>query len=600
MILKIRTKLLVIMLIIAVIAALPITFISMTSLIKSSKELAKDFGKKSAYYNSEIIKTWLSEKSEILMGLKTQLKLYGNKEEVIELLRVYSDINRDFISIFIGMDNNEMIDAYGWVPDESYKVIERPWYQKAINHETYITTSVYRDVNKKENVTAIASSIELQGRKGVIAANIYVDYIVEIVDDIKYGENGFAILLDDNYNLITGPKDEEQLEVFNHIFEAITSKDQVFVKPEAFEIEIDGVDYIAAYSSIEGFDWNLFLVAPLSDFIHSAYAMRSRMIYILLGTLIMIIMIDYYLSRSISLPIETLVNGVSRIAKGNFDIAINIQTQDEIGKLSKELDKMRINLKKIFESLKYESKIISMNSQSLIKHLDETYQGTSRFLLMLSHDIKTPITLIKGYSKALSMEMVDPDKTKEYIDRIQYRSEQIENIVTDILDNTYEANDIKVNLKEIKISDYINMILYNSENYVNNQKHQFIQNIDYKGINTEGIIAVDITKIQRVINNILSNAVKFSEDDSAIELVIKEEEGRILTCFKDYGIGIRAEEREKIFNMFYKSDKSKKGYGLGLYINKAIIEAHNGEIFFESEYQRGTTSGYYLNVPKML
>jgi len=302
------------------------------------------------------------------------------------------------------------------------------------------------------------------------------------------------------------------------------------------------------------------------------------------------------LSRSISLPIESLVNGVSRFAKGNFDIAIDIQTHDEIGKLSKELDKMRINLKKIFESLKYESKIISMNSQNLIKHLDETYQGTSRFLLMLSHDIKTPITLIKGYSKALSMEMVDPDKTKEYIERIQYRSEQIENIVTDILDNTYEANDIKVNLKEIKISDYINMILYNSENYVSNQNHQFIRKIDYKSLDIERTIAIDLTKIQRVINNILSNAVKFSEDNSVIELVIAEEEGRILTCFKDYGIGIRAEEREKIFNMFYKSDNSKKGYGLGLYINKAIIEAHNGEIFFESEYQQGTTSGYYLNM----
>ncbi|SHJ27656.1 Cache domain-containing protein [Geosporobacter subterraneus DSM 17957] len=598
MILKIRTKLLGMMLIIGVIAALPITFISMTSLIKSSKEQAKDFGEKSAYYNSEIINTWLSEKAKTLMELKTQLKMKRSQEEVKELLRVYSEINRDFISIFIGTEDNEMMDAYGWIPDENYIVTERPWYQKAVNQDTYVTTSAYQDVNKKENVTAIASSIELQGRKGVIAANIYVDYIVEIIDDIKYGENGFAILLDDNYNLITGPKDDDLLEAFNHIFEMLTSRGEFFVESEAFEIEIDGIEYIAAYSSIKGFDWNLFLVAPLSDFIQSAYAMRNQMIYILLGTLIMIFMIDYYLSRSISRPIETLVNRVSRIANGNFDMAINIKTQDEIGKLSKELDKMRINLKTIFESLKYESKIISMNSQNLAEHLEETFKGTSRFMSMLSHDIKTPITLIKGYSKALSMEMVDQDKTKEYIERIHYRSEQIENIVTDILDNTYEAHNIAVNLKEIKISDYINMILYNSENYVSNQNHQFIQKIDYENIDPENIIAVDIIKIQRVINNILSNAVKFSEDDSIIELVIKEEAGRILTCFKDYGIGIKTEEQEKIFNMFYKSDNSKKGYGLGLYINKAIIEAHNGDIFFESEYHRGTISGFYLNYRK--
>lgn len=597
MIHKLRTRILVIMLVIGLIAALPITFISMTSLIRSSIEQAKDFGEKSAYYNSQIINTWLTEKAKTLTELKARLKQQKNAEEVRKLLKMYSDINQDFISIFIGLDNNEMIDAYGWIPDESYKIIKRPWYQKAINKEGYITTAVYRDVNKKENVTAVASGIDLLGKKGVIAANIYVDYIVEIINGIKYGENGFAVLLDDSYNLITGPKDEQKLAVFNRIFEML-EKGKDFNQSDAYEIEIDGVKYIAAYSSIEGFDWSLFLVAPLSDFIHIAYAMRTQMLYILLGTLVLIIMVDYYMSRSISLPIETLVKGVSRIAKGDFDTAINIQTQDEIGELSIELDKMRTNLKRIFESLKYESKIISMNSQNLIQHLDETYQGTYRFLMMLSHDIKTPITLIKGYSKALSMEMVDPDKTKEYIERIQYRCEQIENIVTDILDNTYEANDIRVNPKAIKISDYVNMILYNSENYVNNQKHHFVQKIDYEGIDLEGTVAVDITKIQRVVNNILSNAVKFSDDDSVIELVIKEEDGRILTCFRDYGIGIKAEEQTKIFNMFYKSDDSKKGYGLGLYINKAIVEAHDGEIFFKSVYKEGTISGYYLNGKK--
>lgn len=596
MMVKLRTKVLVMMLIVGMISALPITFISITSLIKSSKEQAKDFGNKSAFYNSEIIHTWLSEKAQVLMELKTQLKQCRSEREIRDLLRMYSDINKDFISVYIGTDKNVMVDAYGWIPDESYRVIDRPWYQKAINQENYVTTSAYMDLNKMENVTAIASHIDIQGYQGVVAANIYVDYIVNIMNDIKYGENGFAILLDDRNNQITGPESENQWALFNQIFKQINLENQFFTKAQAVEIEIDDVEYIAAYSSIEGFDWNLFLVAPLSDFIHSAYVMKNKMIHILSGTIVLIVMIQYGLSRSISRPIETLVNRVSLIAKGNFDTPINIKTQDEIGELSKELDKMRINLKTIFESLKYESKIISMNSKNLAEHLDETYQGTSRFMSMLSHDIKTPITLIKGYSKALSMDMVDKDKTEEYIERIQYRSEQIENIVADILDNTYEANDIKVNLKKIKVSDYINLILYNSENYINNQNHRFIRRVAYESIDPHGFLAVDIIKIQRVINNILSNAVKFSADDSSIELIISEKEGRILTCFKDYGVGITTEDQDKIFNMFYKSDNSKKGYGLGLYINKAIIKAHNGEIFFESEYGQGTTSGYYLNI----
>ena len=274
MMLKIRTKLLIGMLIIGIIASIPITFISMNSLLKSSKDQAKDFGEKSAYYNSEIIKTWLSEKSDVLMGLKVHLKTFENEKDVESLLKVYSDINNDFISIFIGFDNNQMIDAYGWIPDTSYTVTERPWYQKAINMDRYITTSAYEDVNKKENVTAIASSIVLNDRKGVIAANIYVDYIIEITEDIKYGKNGFAILLDDNYNFITGPKESEKIYVFNKIFNKISFDEGDSKNSKAFEITIDGVEYIAAYSSIEDFDWNLFLVAPLSDFIDSAYEMK--------------------------------------------------------------------------------------------------------------------------------------------------------------------------------------------------------------------------------------------------------------------------------------------------------------------------------------
>jgi len=596
MTIKIRTKLLIGMLLIGIIASIPITFISMNSLIKSSKDQAKDFGEKSAYYNSEIINTWLSEKSEVLMGLKVHLKNFTDEEDIKNLLKVYSDINSDFISIFIGFDNNELIDAYGWIPDSSYKVSQRPWYSKAVNRDRYVTTSVYEDINKKENVTAIASSIFLNGKKGVIAANIYVDYIIEIIDDIKYGENGFAVLLDDNYNLITGPKENGKLNVFNKIFNTVSIDKNDYQNSKAFEITIDGVEYVAAYSSIKGFDWNLFLIAPLSDFINSAYEVKAQMGYVLLGILIIIILIDYYLSRSISKPVEDLIYGVSGIANGDFDTEIDIESQDEIGVLSKELEKMRINLKKIFESLKYESKIISMNSQNLSQHLNETYKGTSQFISMLSHDIKTPITLIKGYSKALSLEMVDPHKAKEYVERIQYRTEQIENIISDTLDNTSEADDIRVKLKEIKVSDYINMILYNSENYVNNQNRHFLQKIDYATIDVSEFIELDLTKIQRVINNLLSNAVKFSEEDSVITLVIKKEGDRLLTYFKNHGVGIKEEEKEKIFNMFYKSDNSKKGYGLGLYINKAIIEAHNGEIFFNSEYGKGAVSGYYLNI----
>jgi signal transduction histidine kinase len=327
-----------------------------------------------------------------------------------------------------------------------------------------------------------------------------------------------------------------------------------------------------------------------------AYAMTNNIIYILIATFVLIFFIGYYLSSSMSRPILKMVKGVSDIAGGNFDNEINIDAKDEIGNLSNEINKMRINLKEIFNSIKYESNIITMNSENLSNHLKDTYTGTYRFMSMLSHDIKTPITLIKGYSKALEMGILDEEKEKEYIERINYRSEQIEKIVADVLDNAYEANNLKTNLKKVTCEDFINTVIYNSETYAINQKRKFIKSISFSDFNENDIMYVDRIKIQRVVNNILSNAVKFSEENSAIELEIKKLDGRIFTCFKDRGEGIKGEEKEKIFNMFYKSNDSKKGYGLGLYINKAIIEAHEGEVYFDSVYKKGTASGFYLNI----
>ncbi len=593
---KIRIKLLITMLAIGLIAALPISFISIQSLIDSSKKQAKDFGQQSASYNSKIIGTWITEKSDVLIGLKKQIEGMNDSAEIINLMKLYSDSNKDFISIFIGMEDNVMLDAYGWQPPDNYVVVERPWYRGAIDQSSYVTTSVYCDANKQKNVTAVATRADALGKRGVLAANIYVDYIVDIIEDIKFGENGFAVLVDEDYQVITGVKSAAKSKLFTKIIDLMLENERALPNLGVRELTSDGVDYIVTYSNIDNIDWKLVLVSPMADFIRDSKSMQNQLLLIILFIIILIMLIDYYISFTISKPIEDMVSAVSGIARGDFDKPVSIQSNDEIGDLSKEIEKMRNNLKKIFESLRYESKIVSMNSKNLEEHLSETYQGTTRFMLMLSHDIKTPITLIKGYSKALSTNMVDPDKTREYIEKIQYRSEQIENIVTDTLDNTYEVSNISVNLKEISVVDYINMVRYNAENYISNQLRRYDEDIDQNLLATSQCLAIDLTKIQRVVNNIMSNAVKFSEENSPITLVMKCDGDRLLTYFQDRGIGIKVEDKEKIFNMFYKTDSGKKGYGLGLYINKAIVEAHDGMIYFKSEYKRGTACGYYLKL----
>ncbi len=589
---KLRHKLMLSLILISVVSIIPTAYITLNALVENSKSQAEEFGEKSAEYNSEIIRIWLGEKSNALTGLSQKLRLAHSLYTRQHLMQLFSDSNPDFISIFYGLDDNTLIDAYGWVPDDSYDVISRPWYEKARYQDKSITTSVYSDANKKTNVTAIATPIRLDDMSGVLAANIDIHYLIELVQEISFGKSGFAALTDDNGEIITISESEQGSDIFNVLSDNRSS----MLREGVQYITINSAEYIVASSIVEGFDWNLILISPMSDFLDSALVLRHKLIYWTSAILALIILVDLYLGYNFSKPIEGLMECISRIARGNFDQKIDIRSKDEIGHLVTELEKMRINLKKIFTSMRYQSDMLAMNTQSLSEHIEGMHIGTHRFMSMLSHDIKTPVTLIKGYSKAISLGITDPEKFNMYIDRIHYRSEQIEQIVEDILDHTYEVQDITVRKSSITCSDFAYLILSNAKQYVINQNRTFKMFIDFGALAELNNLEADLVKIQRIVNNILSNAIKYSSEDSTIELHIYEEDHKLVTVIQDYGSGIDPKELGKIFNMFYKAENSKKGYGLGLYIMKALVTAHDGEVILESEPNHGTRCGFALEI----
>ena len=595
---KIRSKLLIVFLLIGILSVTPIILISMTTFLESTKDQAYNFGDKSAYYNAQIIQNWLDDKANLLKNIRQQLENNEklDKSEIEEILYNHSETNNDFISIFLGTEDNLMIDAYGWTPDKNYIIKERPWYQKAMDSNNTVVTSVYKDYNLGTYVTAIALPIKVGQRNGVLAANIQVDYIVNKIDEIYFGSSGFAVLLDENNLLITGPNDINNNKIFSNLYDRFLEEDILFSKDIDKEVEIENDKYFTVYSNIEKYGWNLFLIAPVDDFLKENYRMENLLYTIALLTLFILILLGIMFSRTISKPIEKLIEQVSFIAKGDLDHKVEIVTKDEIGQLSKEIEKMRNNLKKIFDNVKYESKILSLNTKLLSEHLDETYRGTYRFMSMLSHDIKTPITLIKGYVQGLKMGVLDERKEDEYLDKILYRSNQLEMITSDILDCTYEMNNIKLNKKILDLRDYVNMVCFNSENHIVNTNREFKKNIKISDYGC--YVEIDIIKTQRVLNNIISNAVKFSEKSSRIELIIEQDKNKIITIIKDEGIGLKNVDKNKTFNMFYKSEGEEKGYGLGLYISKAIIEAHNGEIFLSHNKDKGANCGFVLNCHK--
>lgn len=595
---KVRDRILATLLIVGVLSALPIAVIGVNTILRSSREQAQSFGEKSADYNAQIISTWLNEKMKLLLSLKQQLYALSGEDPVQDYLRMYAKTSPDIISIFIGFDDNRMIDAYDWAPPPEYRVTERPWYSVAKGRENAVT-SVYLDQNKQDYVIAIATDLNFRHNEGVLAANIYADYVKGILDEIRFGDTGFAMLLDDRNQLICPNSDPGKIALFRSLLGELEGRYGAERSGSTYEVRLDGVSYLTTVADVKGYGWKLFLIAPISDFTKSARTMVTQFIFVISFLLIIIILLDYFISRSISQPIDRLIHIISSLAGGFFDIEIRPTSQDELGQLTTALDKMRSNLKSIFESMEYEGTLIAMNSQALAARLSETYRGTHRFMSMLSHDIKTPVTLIKGYATALDAGIVSEEKAQEVTRKILYRVDQIEMIVKDVLDSTYELNNLRVNRQQVSCRDFLGILRYNAEGWVADQARTLEISCALDDMPENAGVAVDIVKLQRVMNNLLSNAMKFSKEDTVITLYFGYADRRLLICVRDRGPGIRDEDKERIFNMFYKADESKAGYGLGLYISQAILDAHGSQRYLKTDQGEGCAIGFYIDVMEM-
>lgn len=274
-------------------------------------------------------------------------------------------------------------------------------------------------------------------------------------------------------------------------------------------------------------------------------------------------------------PLNILREGIYRMKNGDLDFQLQTDSGDEIGQICDDFEDMRQQVKKLMEErLEYEEQMKDLISN-------------------ISHDLKTPLTAIKGYSEGILDGVASsPDKMDRYIRTIYTKASDMTYLVDELsfyskIDcNKVPYNMIKVNLEQY-FSDCIGDLTLDLE----------VKNITLKYLNTarENImLMIDPEQIKRVINNIISNSVKYMDKPNGeICVFISENDGEIQLEFADNGAGIEERELEKIFERFYRTDKSRNsargGSGLGLAIAKKIVEDHGGRIWAKSKVSQGTS-----------
>jgi histidine kinase len=328
----------------------------------------------------------------------------------------------------------------------------------------------------------------------------------------------------------------------------------------------------------------LFLVNDATPIFQELDIFKKSIIYTLILFLIIMIsintLITYLLSKQIVNPLTRLQKAAQEIQKGNYDFQLEAPSKDEIGALFQSFEEARKQLKKSEETKKkYE-------------------QNRNELITNISHDLKTPITTIKGYIEGI-MDGVPKSKEKQdkYLQTIHQNVVHMESLIEDLfLLSKFDLDQSLYQFENINI-----------KNYLADSFEELHFDLQEKGIKLEyradydeqKLVKADRQQLKRVILNIINNAINYkNENNPTIQMILTEQGDEALVEIRDNGKGVSKEILDKIFERFYKEDKARSnqspGSGLGLYIAHKIILDHGGKIWAESKTGSGTSIFFTL------
>lgn len=314
----------------------------------------------------------------------------------------------------------------------------------------------------------------------------------------------------------------------------------------------------------------VFLFTSLEDIGTTTSLIKSQLIYLTLLTILLSIVIAMFLSRRIAKPISDMTKKATKLADGNYNLVFKNTGINELDELANSLNYLEQEVSKT-----------------------DTYRRD--LMANVSHDLKTPLTMIKAYAEMIKdITIDDKEKTIKNLDVIIEETERLNILVNDILElSKLQNNQDNLDIEEFDIVSLIKDIL---------RRYEIIKETENYNLILESpesiIVKADKKRISQVIYNLINNAVNYTGDDLRVIVRLTEESKDCLVEIIDTGKGIDEEDLQNIWNRYYKQEKNHKrniiGTGLGLSIVKNILEQHHFDYGVKSIKNHGTT--FYFKI----
>ena len=301
------------------------------------------------------------------------------------------------------------------------------------------------------------------------------------------------------------------------------------------------------------------------------------------ASLLLILLGALYLNRAVARPVRLTANAAARIAGGDFSERLRTTGPGEVGELERTFNTMAASLERTLADLEERNRTLA-----------ESEEVKSELVSNVSHELRTPLASVLGFSALMLDRDVPPDERRRYLEVIRTEAHRLAALLNDLLDlQRVEQEAIELRQEVVDLNDLLaaQVTLYSAQS----EEHA----LRFEPAGEPLLIKGDRDRLAQVIGNLLSNGIKYSPEGGEVEVGAGRIGDEVTVWVRDQGLGIPEEHQDRIFTKFFRGDVGRErgiaGTGLGLVLARQIIDAHGGEVGFDSEEGMGST--FWVRLP---
>jgi len=494
----------------------------------------------------------------------------------------------------------------------------KKWFLEAIKGNVFVSDA-HIILDPYKVVLAIAVPLIDENGKihAVLAGQLNMERLWEIVDSITIGNTGFVTIMNEQQLYVAHPNKEKLFQ--QAPFDSNKQSGVINYADSDSEALIYNTEQYSCPLGYKSPKWRIVVAQEKRDALSNLSKLKNNVIYILISGFFLVILVTIFLSKSIVKPVQLLIQGMSRVSDGDLSYKTSIKSRDEIGLLGAAFNDMLMRLNKAHQELQSKTEKlheafnkISLLNVTLEKRVEERTKelrekqhqlvqaaklaAIGQLGAGVAHELNNPIAGILGYTQFMldivSKENLKIDEVytfKKYLQHIENGSRRCKEIIQNLLQFARKSPEevVSVNVNNV-VEDTLSLI----EHQLLVNKIEVIKNLATDVKQVDG----NHGQLQQVFTNIIINAQQAMPEGGQLFISTRNENGSVGIEFKDTGCGIPEEYKDRIFEPFFTTKMDWKGTGLGLSICYDIIKNHHGHIIVDSKLWKGSVFTIILPV----